>query len=187
MENRILDICISLFLLIIFSLPIIIISLLIFCLSGLPILHLSKRYGINKKYFLMPKFRTFKNNSPDIPTHLLVNPNNHITFIGKYLRKYSLDEIPQLFSVLKGDMSIIGPRPALHNQKDLIKLRDKYKLNSILPGITGYAQIKGRDKNTILEKVIYEKYNYDNYSLKLNLYILLKTALKFINTTDVSH
>jgi len=187
MQNRILDLFISFFLLIIFIIPILIISLLIFFFSGLPIFHLSKRYGINKKIFLMPKFRTFKNHSPDIPKHLFQNPDKHITLIGKYLRKYSLDEIPQIFSVLNGDMSIIGPRPALHNQKDLIQLRDKYSLNSLLPGITGYAQIKGRDKNTIKEKVILEKYNYDNHSLKLNLYILLKTAIKFISSRDVSH
>ncbi len=187
MINRFFDILFSIFLLLVFIFPMIIISILILFSSGLPIIHYSKRYGINKKIFIMPKFRTFKKNSPDLPTHQLYKPDKYITKIGKYLRKYSLDELPQIYSVLKGDMSIVGPRPALHNQKDLIKLRDKYNINSLYPGITGYAQINGRDKNTIEEKVILEKFYYDNVSFKLNLKIIIKTAIFFLSSKDVKH
>ncbi len=187
MTNRIFDIIFSIFLLFIFIVPIIIISILIILTSGLPIFHYSKRYGLEKKIFNMPKFRTFKTNSPDLPTHLFLQPDKYITKIGRYLRKYSLDELPQIFSVLKGDMSIVGPRPALHNQNDLINLRDRYNINSMYPGITGYAQINGRDKNTIEEKVILEKYYYDNASFKLKIKIIIKTAIFFLSSRDVKH
>jgi O-antigen biosynthesis protein WbqP len=118
-----------------------------------PILFKQKRIGINKEYFNIYKFRTMYINTPkDCPTHLLQNPDIYITRIGKFLRKTSLDELPQMINILKGDMSIIGPRPALWNQYDLIEERDKYGANNVLPGLTGWAQINGRDELSIIEK-----------------------------------
>ena len=118
-----------------------------------PVFFLQKRVGQNKKLFLIVKFRTMRINTPkDQPTHLLDNPEQYITRVGSFLRKTSLDELPQIWNILKGDMSIIGPRPALWNQYDLIEERDKYGANDILPGLTGWAQINGRDELLILDK-----------------------------------
>lgn len=118
-----------------------------------PIFFVQERIGINKIHFSMLKFRTMKQDTPsDVPTHLLINPEKHVTNVGKYLRMTSLDELPQLFNILKGDMSLVGPRPALWNQYDLIAERDRYKANDIRPGITGWAQINGRDELSIEEK-----------------------------------
>ena len=150
--KRFTDIMLSLIILIIIILPFIIICITIFFSDGAPFLFYSKRVGKNKKIFLMPKFRTMKKNTPQLATHLLTDPDKHLIFVGKFLRKYSLDELPQLFSVLKGDMSLVGPRPALFNQNDLIRLRDNFKIFEIQPGITGYAQINGRDNLSIEKK-----------------------------------
>lgn len=115
-----------------------------------PIFFKQKRIGIHKTYFNILKFRTMRTDTPkDMPTHLLSNPEQYITRVGKFLRKTSLDELPQLINILKGDMSVIGPRPALWNQDDLIAERDKYGANDVLPGLTGWAQINGRDELTI--------------------------------------
>ena len=111
-----------------------------------PILFKQKRVGVHKTYFQMYKFRSMKVNTPDIPTHLLENPEQYISSIGRFLRKTSLDELPQLFNIISGNMSIIGPRPALWNQDDLVAERDKYGANDVLPGLTGWAQINGRDE-----------------------------------------
>src|SRR5699024_5619417 len=120
-----------------------------------PILFKQKRIGKDKKHFWILKFRTMKIDAPkDMPTHLLTDPEQYITKVGKFLRKTSLDELPQIWNILIGDMSIIGPRPALWNQYDLIKERDKYKANNIKPGLTGWAQINGRDEIPIEEKAI---------------------------------
>lgn len=118
-----------------------------------PVFFQQKRIGIHKKYFNILKFRTMRMDTPkDTPTHLLANPEQYITKVGRFLRKTSLDELPQIINILKGDMSIIGPRPALWNQYDLIAERDKYGANDILPGLTGWAQINGRDELEISEK-----------------------------------
>lgn len=136
-----------------------------------PILFKQKRVGKDKNLFNILKFRTMKNDTPkDIPTHMLDNPNLWITKVGKFLRKSSLDELPQLLNILTGKMSFVGPRPALWNQHDLIYERDKYKVNDILPGITGLAQINGRDELTILEKAKLD----GEYVSKMNLYIDIK-------------
>lgn len=141
------DFILSLFGLVILSPLFIIISIIIKCTSKGPILFKQKRVGKNKKHFNILKFRTMRIDTPkDCPTHLLENPDQYITGIGKFLRKTSLDELPQIINILKGDMSIIGPRPALWNQYDLIEERDKYKANDIYPGLTGWAQINGRDE-----------------------------------------
>lgn len=145
--KRMIDFILSLFGLVILSPLFIIISIIIKCTSKGPILFKQKRVGKNKKHFNILKFRTMRIDTPkDCPTHLLENPDQYITGIGKFLRKTSLDELPQIINILKGDMSIIGPRPALWNQYDLIEERDKYKANDIYPGLTGWAQINGRDE-----------------------------------------
>lgn len=145
--KRMIDFILSLVGLIILSPLFIIISIIIKSTSKGPILFKQKRVGKNKKHFNILKFRTMRIDTPkDCPTHLLENPDQYITGIGKFLRKTSLDELPQIINILKGDMSIIGPRPALWNQYDLIEERDKYKANDIYPGLTGWAQINGRDE-----------------------------------------
>ena len=145
--KRFLDFILSLLGLILLSPLFVVISLIIKISSPGPIFFKQKRVGIHKTYFNILKFRTMRTDTPkDMPTHLLENPEKYITPIGKFLRKTSLDELPQILNILVGDMSIIGPRPALWNQYDLIEERDKYKANDIMPGLTGWAQINGRDE-----------------------------------------
>ncbi|WP_294561116.1 sugar transferase [uncultured Traorella sp.] len=145
--KRVLDFILSLIGLVVLSPVLLIIALIIKMTSPGPVFFKQKRVGKNKTYFNILKFRTMRTDTPkDTPTHLLANPEQYITSIGKVLRKTSLDELPQIINILKGDMSIIGPRPALWNQYDLIEERDKYGANDILPGLTGWAQINGRDE-----------------------------------------
>lgn len=134
-----------------------------------PALYWSKRVGTNNQIFLMPKFRSMKLNTPQVATHLLQNPDEFITKIGKFLRKSSLDEVPQLWSVLTGDMSFVGPRPALFNQDDLVELRTKCGVHLLRPGVTGWAQINGRDEIAIPLKVQFDEYYLKNQSLVLIL------------------
>ena len=151
--KRIMDIALSGTGIILFAVPMLVIALLIKISDPGPALFRQKRVGIHKKYFMLLKFRSMKMSTPhDIPTHQLKNPEQYLLTIGKVLRKYSLDELPQLFNILKGDMSVIGPRPALWNQKDLIKERDKYGANDVKPGLSGWAQINGRDELEIPKK-----------------------------------
>lgn len=154
-----------------------------------PIFHNSKRIGLKSKIFLMPKFRTMRVNTPNVATHKLKNPKKYITRFGYYLRKTSLDELPQLISVLNGKMSFVGPRPALFNQYDLIKMRKKKKIDSILPGITGLAQIKGRDKISIKKKVEYDYKYFKNCSFVQDVSIIIYTFLKMFknNNSEISH
>ncbi|MBO4678787.1 MAG: sugar transferase [Lachnospiraceae bacterium] len=145
--KRILDFILSLIAIILLSWLFIILVILIKIDSRGPILFKQKRVGIHKSHFMIYKFRTMRTDTPkDMPTHMLKDPERFITRVGKFLRKTSLDELPQLFNILKGDMAIVGPRPALWNQYDLIEERDKYKANDVLPGLTGWAQINGRDE-----------------------------------------
>lgn len=145
--KRVLDFILSLVGLVVLSPVLLIIALIIKLTSPGPVFFKQKRVGKNKTYFNILKFRTMRTDTPkDTPTHLLANPDQYITPIGKVLRKTSLDELPQIINILKGDMSIIGPRPALWNQYDLIEERDRYGANDILPGLTGWAQINGRDE-----------------------------------------
>lgn len=151
-----------------------------------PVLFKQKRVGRQKKYFYILKFRTMRIDTPkDVPTHLLENPNQWITKMGKFLRKTSLDELPQIINVLKGNMSLIGPRPALWNQYDLIEERDKYNVNIIYPGLTGYAQINGRDELSIFEKAKLDGYYAKNISLSLDLKIFLKTIKSIFKSDGV--
>ena len=157
--KRFFDFSISFFLIIVLTVPLIILSILISFTSKGHFLYWSKRVGKNNKTFMMPKFRTMTLEAPDLATHLLENPSSYYTPIGKFLRKYSIDELPQLYSILLGQMSLVGPRPALHNQTDLISLRSEIGIDTLLPGITGLAQVSGRDEISITSKVeIYKNY-----------------------------
>ncbi len=162
--KRIIDIMLS-FMGAIVLLPIFLITgIVIFIDDPGPIFFSQKRVGKNKKYFMLHKFRSMKMKTPDIPTHLLENPNQYITRVGHFIRKFSIDELPQIFDILIGNMTIIGPRPALWNQDDLIAERDKYGANDIKPGLTGWAQINGRDELPIPVKARLD----GEYAYKLN-------------------
>lgn len=185
--KRIFDITVV-FSAIICLLPIIfIISLAIKLTSRGPILYWSNRVGKNNIIFKMPKFRTMKVETPAVPTHLMTSADHYLTSVGPFLRKTSLDEIPQLWSILKGDMSFVGPRPALFNQDDLVTLRTQLGVHRLTPGLTGWAQINGRDSLPIPEKVRWDKEYADKHSFLFDLYIFFKTFQKFLFEKDVSH
>jgi O-antigen biosynthesis protein WbqP len=174
--------------LILLLLPIfLIVYISIFFLDKFNPLYFSKRIGKNNKIFLMPKFRTMKKNTPQKATNKLKNADKYITSLGKILRKSSFDELPQLFSVLFGHMSLVGPRPALYNQKTLIKLRTLKKIHLMLPGITGLAQIKGRDNLTVKEKVYYDEIYFKNKSIVFDLKIILDTVSAIIKIKSIKH
>jgi O-antigen biosynthesis protein WbqP len=152
-----------------------------------PVLHWSKRVGRRNVIFLMPKFRTMRIDTPQVATHLLASPDAFITPVGKFLRKTSLDELPQLWSILKGDMSLVGPRPALFNQEDLIALRTAAGVDALLPGLTGWAQINGRDELPIPEKVRLDAEYLQRRSLGFDLKILWMTFFKALRSEGVAH
>jgi O-antigen biosynthesis protein WbqP len=175
--KRIIDLFFSLVLIIVFSPLFLVIALLIKITSRGPIIFKQRRIGIKKNEFNIYKFRTMKINTPkNTPTHLLENPERYKTFVGGLLRRTSLDELPQLVNIIKGEMSFIGPRPALYNQYDLIRLRDQYNIHKIRPGITGWAQINGRDELEIQDKVEYDRYYVQNWSMGFDFRILIKTV-----------
>lgn len=178
--------------LVIITLPISFLLIAIFFLvfkliEGGPFLYWSKRVGINNEIFLMPKIRTMKLNTPQLATHLMTNPDSHLISIGSFLRKSSLDELPQLYSVFIGDMTLVGPRPALFNQFDLIELRTNHGINNLKPGITGYAQINGRDENNIQDKVELDKYYLNNKSIFFDFQILIKTFFNVLLKKGINH
>jgi O-antigen biosynthesis protein WbqP len=155
-----------------------------------PALYWSQRVGVNNQLFSMPKFRSMKIDTPALATHIMnqqANPNQYLTPVGSFIRKSSLDELPQLWSVLKGDMSIVGPRPALFNQDDLISLRTEHHVHTLKPGITGWAQVNGRDEIPIPQKVELDAYYLKNQSFWLDCYIILLTVVKVIKRDNVSH
>ena len=167
-------------------LPIIaLISLVIILDDGLPIIFRQKRVGQKNKCFLIYKFRTMKKTTPDIPTHLMNQPEMFFTRTGSFLRKYSFDELPQLLNILKGDLYFIGPRPALHNQNNLVQMRVEKGIHNLMPGITGWAQVNGRDNLSIKEKVELDHYYLINKSILLDLRILYSTINKVIKAEDV--
>ncbi len=171
-----------------FFLPVLfVIWLLIKLEDGGPALYWSKRVGIKNEIFLMPKFRSMKLDTPQVATHLLQNPDDFITKIGKFLRKSSLDEIPQLWSVLVGDMSFVGPRPALFNQDDLVELRTKCGVHLLRPGVTGWAQINGRDEIPIPQKVQLDEFYLKNRSFFFDIKILFLTVFKVLKSDGVTH
>ena len=185
--KRLFDFLSALIIVVIIIAPLLIIALLIKITSNGSILFWSKRIGVNNKIFLMPKFRTMKQNTPDVATHLLKDPDQFLTSIGPFLRRSSFDEIPQLYSVLLGDMSLVGPRPALFNQEDLINLRTEKGIHKLKPGITGWAQGNGRDEISIPEKVNFEEEYLKKMSWKMDLHILWLTFIKVIKKDSVIH
>jgi O-antigen biosynthesis protein WbqP len=152
-----------------------------------PALYWSKRYGKNNIFFSMPKFRTMRIDTPEVATHLLENPTSYLTPIGSFLRKSSLDELPQLWCILKGQMSFVGPRPALFNQADLIELRTQHGVQALLPGLTGWAQVNGRDKLLIPDKVAMDAEYLQNQSLIFDAKILWLTASAVLRRKGVTH
>lgn len=167
--------------------PLILIALWVFAASKGPIIYWSERMGRYNKIFLMPKFRTMQLNTPAVATHLLVNANKYLTSNGSFLRKSSLDELPQIWSILCGDMSFVGPRPALFNQDDLITLRTEYDVEKLRPGLTGWAQVNGRDELPILEKVKLDVEYMENSSIYLDIKIIFLTILKVVRRDNVTH
>jgi O-antigen biosynthesis protein WbqP len=185
--KRCFDFVMALILIIIMALPIAVIAVIVRITSPGPAFYWSKRVGKNNKYFLMPKFRTMQSGSPEVATHLLQNAEDYLTSFGSFLRGTSLDEMPQLWSVLKGDMSFVGPRPALFNQDDLIKLRNEKGISVLTPGITGWAQINGRDDISNPVKVSYEEYYLKNKSFLFDLKIIWNTFFKVLKKEGVAH
>lgn len=184
--KRAIDILFSMIGLIMLFWLLVIITIFIKMTSKGPTLFMQKRIGLNKKEFYILKFRTMRIDTPkDMPTHLLDNPDMYITPIGKFLRKTSLDELPQLFNILKGEMSIIGPRPALWNQYDLIEERDKYGANSVRPGLTGLAQINGRDELPNEVKAEYDGEYIKNISLLYDIKIFFGTIISVMRSDGV--
>ena len=176
--KRVLDIILSVIGIIILSPLLIVISICIKVTSKGPVFFKQRRIGKNKTEFIIYKFRTMRSDTPhNMPTHMLKNANSYITKVGVVLRKTSLDELPQLFNIAKGDMSIIGPRPALWNQKDLINEREKYSVNDVRPGLTGWAQVNGRDELEIPVKAKYDGEYVDKISFLFDLKIFFKTII----------
>jgi O-antigen biosynthesis protein WbqP len=168
-------------------LPILLVALAVRLTSKGPALYWSDRVGRNNVIFKMPKFRSMRIDTPAVATHLLQNPDQWLTPIGSFLRKSSLDELPQLWSILKGDMSFVGPRPALFNQDDLIALRTNAGVHKLVPGLTGWAQVNGRDELPIPEKVKLDLEYLHRRSFGFDLWILWLTLLKIVRRDGVSH
>lgn len=183
--KRLFDIVASLGALLVCSVPMIILAILIKMTSPGSILYWSDRIGRNNIIFKMPKFRTMQTDTPEVATHLLNSPDRWLTPLGRFLRKSSLDELPQLISILKGDMSFVGPRPALFNQDDLVALRTAKGVHRLVPGLTGMAQINGRDELPVPEKVTFDEYYLQHRSFFLDLKILLLTVLKVVRCDGV--
>jgi O-antigen biosynthesis protein WbqP len=172
---------------IILFIPVLLIVLAVRLTSKGTVLYWSDRVGRNNNIFRMPKFRSMRSDTPDVASHLLQEPDAWLTPIGKFLRKSSLDELPQIWSVLKGEMSYVGPRPALYNQADLIALRKEAGIDKLLPGITGWAQINGRDELNIEEKVIFDKEYLNKESILFDLKIILLTIISIIKGSGIKH
>jgi len=168
-------------------LPFVIIFLVVKFSSRGPGLYWSERVGMNNVFFKMPKFRSMQVGTPAVATHLLCDSSHYLTPVGSFLRKSSLDELPQLWSILVGDMSFVGPRPALFNQDDLIRLRTQYGVEKLVPGLTGWAQVNGRDELSIPVKVKYEVEYLQKQSFWFDIKILGLTFLKVIRRAGVSH
>ena len=185
--KRFFDLFMGLAILMLLAIPMLMIAIVVRLTSKGPSLYWSDRVGKNNKIFKMPKFRSMLIDTPPVATHLLDSPNKYLSPIGGFLRHFSLDELPQIFSILKGDMSFVGPRPALFNQEDLIALRSENDLDKLIPGLTGWAQVNGRDELSIPEKVALEVEYMKRKSFWFDLKILWMTFLKVINNQGVSH
>lgn len=185
--KRLLDLALAVPAGLILLLPILLVALLVRLTSRGPALYWSDRVGRDNRIFRMPKFRSMKIDTPAVATHLLANPQACLTPIGSFLRRSSLDELPQLWSVIRGDMSLVGPRPALFNQHDLVALRTEHGVHRLLPGVTGWAQINGRDELPIPQKVALDAEYLRRRSTAMDLAILGRTVLKVIRRDGVSH
>jgi len=185
--KRIFDLAIAGFLLCFLSVPILVVGLIVKLSSEGPVLYWSDRVGINNTIFRMPKFRTMIIDTPAVATHLMKNPDVYLTPVGSFLRKFSLDELPQLYSILKGDISVVGPRPALYNQDDLVELRTGKGIHKLIPGITGWAQVNGRDELPIPVKVEFDEYYLKNRSFALDFKILWMTVIKVARREGITH
>lgn len=187
MLKRVTDIIICLTAIILLLAPMLAIAMLIKLTSPGPVFFWSSRIGRNNSIFQMPKFRTMRADAPVVATHLLRDPKNYVTPVGSFLRRTSIDELPQLWSILIGHMSVVGPRPALYNQNDLITLRTEKNVHKLRPGLTGYAQVNGRDEIPIPEKVALDEFYLRNQSFWLDLRIILETATQVISPKNISH
>ncbi|GAB4208708.1 MAG: sugar transferase [Tibeticola sp.] len=185
--KRFFDFLVSLLGLIVLSAPLLLLALAVKASSRGPVLYWSDRIGQDNRLFRMPKFRSMRIETPEVATHLLKTPERWLTPIGGFLRKSSLDELPQLWSILVGDMSLVGPRPALHNQHDLIEQRTRLGVHRLRPGLTGWAQINGRDEIPTSEKVALDAWYLQHQSFVLDLRILVLTGMKVLRSEGVSH
>ena len=181
------DFVVATVLLVLSLVPMLLVAFVVRTTSKGPALYWSDRVGQRNKIFRMPKFRSMRQDAPALATHLMGDPDDFLTPIGGFLRRSSLDELPQLFSILKGDMSFVGPRPALHNQEDLIYLRTENGMGQLLPGLTGWAQVNGRDELPIPEKVALDVEYLEKMSFWFDMKILWLTVLKVIGRDGVSH
>lgn len=185
--KRLFDVVVVLFAGLMLLLPMLGIALAVKLTSAGPVLYWSTRVGRGNSRFAMPKFRSMRTDTPVLPTHLLKNPDAYLTPIGSVLRKTSLDELPQLWSILVGDMTLVGPRPALFNQDDLMALRSQAGVDQLRPGLTGWAQVNGRDELPIQEKVAYDVQYLKRQSLTFDIYIIWLTVLRVFKRDGVSH
>lgn len=185
--KRLLDLLLCLLPMVIWLPIVVFVTLLVKITSPGPVIYWSDRVGRNNKIFRMPKFRSMRVDTPAVATHLLNNPGQYLTPVGDFVRKSSLDELPQLWSILKGDMSFVGPRPALFNQNDLIALRTQSGVHLLRPGLTGWAQINGRDELPIPLKVALDTEYLKRQSFWFDLKIIFLTALKVLRRDNVSH
>ncbi|PWR04632.1 UDP-phosphate galactose phosphotransferase [Meridianimarinicoccus roseus] len=185
--KRLFDIVLGLVAAIVFFIPCVIVAVLVKVTSPGPVLFWSDRVGRDNRIFRMPKFRSMRNDTPNVATHLLTQPESYITPLGRFIRKTSLDELPQIWSILVGEMSIVGPRPALFNQDDLIALRTETGVHRLRPGLTGLAQVKGRDNLSVPEKVVLDAEYLRTQSLALDVKILFWTIRTIFSRGDISH
>jgi len=185
--KRVCDLLLVLGVAVVLGLPMLLVAVMVRLTSPGPALYWSDRVGRKNQIFQMPKFRSMRVGTPAVATHLLTNPVAHLTPIGSFLRKSSLDELPQLWSILVGDMSFVGPRPALFNQADLIEQRTALGVHRLVPGLTGWAQVNGRDELPIPQKVALDAYYAQHQSLALDLRVLWMTFLKVLRRDGVSH
>jgi len=185
--KRLFDFFAALCALIVLSAPLLIIAVVIKLTSRGPVIHWSRRIGRNNTIFLMAKFRTMRIDTPQVATHLLENPDRYVTPIGRFLRKFSLDELPQLLNIIKGDISVVGPRPALFNQDDLRELRTRRGIHALMPGLTGWAQINGRDELSIPVKVQLDEYYLLHMSFLFDIKIILLTITKVLKKEGITH
>ncbi len=185
--KRLFDLALAVVMCPLLLLPMLLLALGVRLSANGPVLHWSERVGRNNIHFKMPKFRSMATGTPALATHLLTNPDAYLTPIGNFLRKSSLDELPQLWSILKGDMSFVGPRPALFNQHDLIELRTRSGVHELLPGLTGWAQINGRDDLPISQKVALDVEYLQKKSFRMDIKIIGLTIFKVLARDNVSH